>query len=482
MADMEEALGLYYKDVGDHERGLSYLKRAVKYYTLTGNNKALKRSLRLYAGSLLERDSAEQALHYAKEALRLAQIQQSDVGEVQALILLSNIYLKREDWDKVKSMVDQAFLITGKLQFYQEFFEVSLYNNRAKLAQKEGEWNKAGIAYRKAHALAVATGNTSMHASIAKALGQVEHDLGNSAAASQWYETYIQLQDSLVRAEREDEIRRLLVGFDVERIVSEKKQLEIETHLKEEKLTQQRLLFFALGLLLVLLIVLLWLWARQQRLRNKQQITELKQEALRAQMNPHFVFNAMGSIQQFFLQNDLAKGANYLQTFGQLMRDVLDQSSRKLISLQEEVQTLERYTSLEQARMGEALEVYIQVDESLHAAFVQIPPLIVQPFVENAIVDGIRPRAEGGRVSISFTKQEKALVCIVDDNGVGMNQDEKKPEHQSKGMKIPMHRLRLSAAGAARPVRIEHKHNERGEPSGTRVLISFPLIYKKRSE
>ena len=158
----------------------------------------------------------------------------------------------------------------------------------------------------------------------------------------------------------------------------------------------------------------------QERSSIQQKLNELEQMALRAQMNPHFIFNCLNSIQNFIITSDLEATNWYLSEFAHLIRQTLDNSEKSTISITNEIKYLKRYLELETMRFGHSFEYTIEVDEELDCDLVSIPTMILQPYVENSIRHGIRYRETGGgRIDIKFKKSTEGFICIIQDNGIG---------------------------------------------------------------
>ncbi len=187
---------------------------------------------------------------------------------------------------------------------------------------------------------------------------------------------------------------------------------------------------------------------RQLKRENElqHQMTELERSALQAQMNPHFIFNCLGAIQNFILQNDRDQAIAYLGRFARLVRGVLNASVSGKTSLQDEVQLLENYLQLEQLRFDHRFDYIVQVGKDLDLFDLEIPPLLVQPYVENAVLHGMAGRESGGRVEVHFEKIKDVLEIIIRDNGTGLPENGQtatlKP-HKSVGMSITQRRLEL---------------------------------------
>lgn len=223
---------------------------------------------------------------------------------------------------------------------------------------------------------------------------------------------------------------------------------------------------------------------KQREVEFEKDLLELEQKAMRLQMNPHFIFNALNSIQSLIGTGKETEARYFLAKFSRLMRQILDNSRKTSITLEEEIQTLENYLLIEQFCNGERFEYAISTDESLEQDFIHLPPMIIQPFVENAIKHGMRGMPEGakkGRISISFRDSESMLECIVEDNGIGrekaaeLNKESKETYHQSTALAVTTERLNhLKSEGIDTPLEIVDLYDN-GVASGTRVIIRLPL-------
>lgn len=211
-----------------------------------------------------------------------------------------------------------------------------------------------------------------------------------------------------------------------------------------------------------------------------KQLTEMQLAALRSQMNPHFIFNALNSIKKFMLTNEAENADKYLGKFSRLIRSILNTSREPTISLQKEIDMLSLYLELEKLRFGKKLNYRIEVDESLAEGSVSIPTMIVQPFIENAIIHGIMHKENDGEIVISFNDFEKYLEINVKDNGVGRKFSaqipvDKKDTHSSLGIEVTTKRLHALRTDHETPAGIEIIDlEENGNAAGTLVKIFVP--------
>lgn len=209
-------------------------------------------------------------------------------------------------------------------------------------------------------------------------------------------------------------------------------------------------------------------------IENQQHITEIEMQAIKAQINPHFVFNCLNSIKSLNYQQRYAEADNYTDKFSQLLRSTLEFSSEAIITLKEELEYIINYVQLEQLRFGDKLQFEVKIDQSINTNNIQVPSLILQPYVENAIRHGIGNLIkENGRLTISISEQKNYLQIIIDDNGVGIEQanmiNKAKPNyHQSKGMELNKRRAELHNISFDI---LDKKEIEKG----TRITLKIPL-------
>lgn len=219
----------------------------------------------------------------------------------------------------------------------------------------------------------------------------------------------------------------------------------------------------------------------------KLEATKLQLKALRAQMNPHFMYNALNAIQNYITSNEITSAAKYLAKFARLMRQSLDYSELEIISLEQEIAFLEDYLYInEKLRFEDRLKYKIEVDEEIEEDILGVPTMIVQPYVENAIEHGLRSR-KNGMIKVEFSLlDDDTILCVVEDNGIGRakarQMQEKDPHyqnHRSKGTSITEQRLKILHQSKQHGVfvqTIDLKDKKTGEAKGTRVEIKIPIV------
>jgi ligand-binding sensor domain-containing protein len=215
----------------------------------------------------------------------------------------------------------------------------------------------------------------------------------------------------------------------------------------------------------------------QKEAGMREQIAALERSALQAQMNPHFIFNSLNSIQNFIMQNEKQQAAQYLATFARLVRDSLNASAAGKVTLEDEVRMLENYLALEKMRFKNRFDFAVEVADDTDAFDILLPPLLIQPFVENAVLHGMKNAAGQGFIRVFFEEKEDVLAVTVEDNGPGLSAGKEAAEaraHKSLGMGITQKRLALLGGKAqAESLHIEELKNEKGEVQGTRVRVEI---------
>ena len=225
---------------------------------------------------------------------------------------------------------------------------------------------------------------------------------------------------------------------------------------------------------------------KEERLKAdfEHQLSEIQMQALRAQMNPHFLFNSLNSIKYFAISKSKDETAAYLSKFSMLVRAILNNSKSRTISLKEELDALQLYIEIEHLRLDGKFDYLIDIDSSIHIKQAQIPPMILQPFVENAIWHGLMHKDGRGKLLVQVKDMGHQIQCIIEDNGIGRAKaatfrNSQTDHKKSVGMQITSDRIALinKIYHIDTQVMVIDLEDENGTPKGTRVVINIPLIH-----
>lgn len=309
-----------------------------------------------------------------------------------------------------------------------------------------------------------------------KNLSNAEKIQHNYQKSLYWYEKYKNLSDSLLNKEMQTQLLNVEAKYQ-----TEKKQQEIKMLIAENKLKTARA--NTAIILVIILVLLLGIGFYIYQMKRKQAVLKqesLRQQVLRSQMNPHFLFNVLGSIHNFMLQNNQQKASSYLTQFSKLVRATLQNSALETISLEEEIEMLENYMALEQMQTN--FEYQVNYSDDLEKEFIQIPPMLIQPFVENAIKHGVKGM-ENGRIILTIREQKKSVMFVIEDNGNGLQyRSSEKKVHQSMAMMIFEKRKELLERkyGAYLTYKVFNIGNEES-PLGVKVEIEIPIVLSDKT-
>jgi sensor histidine kinase YesM len=297
-------------------------------------------------------------------------------------------------------------------------------------------------------------------------LSDIFHQIGNNDSAYYYLIKYNTLKDSIQNRQFLLRIYNSKREVEDERRTSQINLLNKDNQLKEQKLKQEATVKKSLiaGLILIVLLAAFIFRTlilkrkselQKQKLENEkkqaelqQRATELEMQALRAQMNPHFIFNCLSSINKFILTNDTDGASDYLTRFSRLIRQVLTNSQLSTIPLSDEVEMLRLYLDMERLRFSESFDYNIIYENTIEPETIYIPPMLLQPFCENAIWHGLMHKEGQGKLEVMLSLQNGQLQCIIADNGVGREKaaeikNRSNGKQKSFGLKITTDRLAL---------------------------------------
>jgi hypothetical protein len=343
----------------------------------------------------------------------------------------------------------------------------------------------------KALQLAEQTHFAEGRAKAAEQLSSVYDELKNLDSSMFFYRMYRTVSDSLFS---ENNRRNVIVNESEWTI--KKKELENNT-LKELTTVQKRqiaikdILLFLTGIgfmLAIFITFLLYKSFQAKKLKDasqfKQKIAETEMQALQAQMNPHFFFNSLNSIENFIMQNEKKLASDYLNKFARFIRSILDSSNTDLIELNKDIESLQLYIDLEQLRFNNKFTYCSRVDPRLVQGDFHVPALLVQPFLENAINHGIGPSDRPDlKISLQVKLIDNMIHYIIKDNGIGRDQSRiynqlNKPFHKSVGMKLTQDRINIfnRETGTSANVKIIDLFDDENKPMGTRIEFAIKCV------
>jgi hypothetical protein len=303
-------------------------------------------------------------------------------------------------------------------------------------------------------------------------------------AALKYHVAYTRAKDTVDFYTQKSELMGLQTRYESQQKEEQISFLVRENEFNTYRLNQSRILIIGLIGLVVLIIILAVIIVFMSRLRERQNNMILQQKLFRSQMNPHFLFNSLVSIQNFIVNQEPSKASKYLSKFSKLVRNILDSSFEEYISLEEEISTIEYYLELQKVRYSDKFEYSIDLDETIDEESIMIPPMLAQPIIENAIEHGIKHKESNGHIIIRFLRINEHILFEIEDDGVGrtkameivLKQDK---DHKSLATAITRERIAVLNKKSKKKITLNilDLKDERGKATGTRVTFEIPVLF-----
>jgi len=466
-------IGIVYKSRSNNAKALEYFKKALKIQEEIGEQ-TMPVTLTNIGVIYFESNNLPQAFSYYTKAEKLFQT----IENTRGLALLQNYwgdyYTKTKATDKAETHYKQALDLFESMQ--NKFGASLALYNLGTLYFEQKNYEKAIPLATKSLAYAQEIGVLDQTYHSEKLVSDIYGAQNQPALSLQHYKNYIIARDSLNNMESTKKFDRAEMDFEFQ-----KKEALFQEKNKREHLL---LIFSIIGTLLFigLIFVLINRHQVKRRLTLQKEVAEYEQKALHLQMNPHFVFNCLGSISSFIVQNGTDSALKYLSKFSKLMRLTLEYSKDALIPIDKEIESLQNYLELEQLRFHDKFDFKIQSSENIEFNM-GLPPLLIQPFVENAILHGLVPKEGNGRIVVDFDVENDQLVCTIWDNGIGITKSAAIKEnsmkaHKSMALEITKKRLEIMEATISKSAQIEIKELQvDNEVTGTKVTLRLPKQY-----
>lgn len=384
---------------------------------------------------------------------------------------LADLYVENKNFEKAieakKKVLKEDFVKENSQEKVNQIQEL------ADIYIKKNDPKEAVDLLKNAYGIALDKGHTLEAQRSVKKLDSLYAISGNIDASVQLYRDFLGKLPNLVSKDRSLVDNKILE--DTEQRIS---QLEKEKELKDELIRKKNVFNYSLiGALILLTGLIIFIFTTLKKVQTKNKKIAL--QSLRREMNPHFIFNSLNSVNHFIATNNELEANQYLTKFSKLMRGVMENSTEDFIPFQQELDLLQNYLALEKTRFADKFDYEIEVDESLNMQHLQVPGMLIQPFLENAVWHGLRYRADKGFLKLSFEKSESHLKILIEDNGIGIEESKKqKTQHQKtregRGMKNTLERIQLLNDLYKKEITCSVKDKENN--SGVLVTIQFKLV------
>ena len=469
-ADALGNIGIVYKDLKNYPKALEYHFKALQLYKQAGNQRGIANTLANIGIVYDFVDSTAKAVACFHQALQISETMGDKQHMASDYQSLGEVYYNRRDYSKaldylVKSlaMYEQSGDKNSTVICLNEISNIYIQAPDRILLQlgihPSERYEKALVLLTRAKKLAKETGAMDRQSETWKILSNVYEKQGDFKKALLAYTQYTILNDSVFNNQKEKEITRREIQYEYTqkemqlRAAQEKKQALAAADIRQQQIIRNAVIGGS-AVLLIFAVVVFIFYKRRRDAEDQQKDAEFKatvadteMKALRLQMNPHFIFNSLNSIGDYMVKNDVQKADYYLARFAKVMRLILENSEKKEIPLADDLKALELYMQLESLRLNNKFTYEIIIDKDVDQETTLVPPLILQPFVENSIWHGIAPKDGKGKITIRIKKEENMINCIVEDNGLGqkrasaLGSEQNHSEKKSMGVKITKSRI-----------------------------------------
>lgn len=427
------------------------------------------------------------ALKYLQKSIDLIENSDHSVNSV-AYLNIAQIYIYQSKFDKALEYATKALKISESMQNKVEINHSHIILSKIFKLQKK---YKLSISHAED---ALKTGQETEHPAeinmAAKQLYDIYTEIKEPEKAKEFHQLYIETKAILDNQESKNALleQKLKYEYEKKELISkaenEKKLVELESENQKRNLLKNIWLVVFGSVLILISISVFFLYRnfKQKNVITNQKNNLLKQKLLVSQMNPHFIFNSLNAIQNYIFKQDSLKAGNYLTQFSELIRMILDFSRKDYISVESEVKLLNTYLELQKLRFESKFDFQITVDETIDRENILIPPMLAQPFIENAIEHGIFYKKEKGRVDVRLYYERNLLIYEIEDDGVGIEEAMKlknklKSSYESLATIITKERMDTLNEQAKSDIEIEiidKKNNAEGD-SGVKVKFIVPF-------
>lgn len=478
---------ILFKKQGDIDNAIAYNNKALELTSKLKDARVTRANISNNLGSAyIEKKAYLKALEYLEISLKLNIELNNKIFISTCYGNMGYCYFKLKDIKKAEEYGYRSLKLARETGATEVTINTLL--NLVDMKITTGDIDQALTYELEAFELAKKTNSRSQIIQCYRNFAEIYKLKGDFKKGYDFVEKAFLLNDSLKNSDINKRVNDLQNSYELHKKEGELKLMEKDARIKSIEMKEQRALTNNLAIIvgaLVICVSVVFYGFRMksrvnQQLKRQNEIIEsvnndLRNQALRAQMNPHFIFNALNSIQCLIMEEQTKRSIDYLSKFASLLRQVMDNSEKSWIPLEDEINLLKLYLDLEALRFDGAFSYDVKNNG---ASGLKIPPLLVQPYAENAIRHGLLPKVGDKKLEIAFSSNDRQLLCEVRDNGIGreaaLAQSRRRP-FSSKGMNYTAGRIQmLNTSGGQSNVSIEDLMND-GKPAGTLIKIAIDL-------
>ncbi|MBN1598009.1 MAG: tetratricopeptide repeat protein [Bacteroidales bacterium] len=471
---------------GNYDKAAEYYEKSLNIKKEIGSKRGIPYCYYNLGVIALEQNNYQEVSVHINNAMRIS----NEIGDKSnyaiSVSLLGELHLKQGNYKEAMLQFEKSLKIHKELG--EEDDVAYSYNKIGEIYFELNNYNKAIENCLRGFKIAQETGSKDYLNQAAEILAKSYAKLNDFENAYAYHVIFKEIQDSIFTIESKKKIAAVESRFELDRkeqeIILQQAELDKkDIALKQQQIRQRALIGGSVAVFIVMGLIIYIIHISQQRKEHKlkEALYMNMQQSLSQQMNPHFIFNTLNSIQNFIYKNKPEESMKYLSEFANLMRRMLHHSQNYLISLNDELEVLKAYSKLEALRFDNAFNFTIEVDKNIDMNSSKIPVFLLQPLVENAIKHGLEPVSGKGTITLKINKNRDGVICLVEDSGAGQNsadETKKKEGHLSVATKLIRKRLDILSMYYKKEFqfRLNELKSETGAVLGSVSEISIPVF------
>ncbi|SFC93485.1 Tetratricopeptide repeat-containing protein [Algibacter lectus] len=458
-----QLFSLHFK-LKDYDKALTYIKATDSLYSKTTDTTSIIAIKSNVASVYLQLKQYNKALTSYSEAMSLSQSNRNPKTLVSVLNNIGYTYIEAGEYNMAETFLRGAIQLNKNIKV----INAAPYKGLGSMFLLSKKIDSAEVNYIKALKIYATNNNAKEEIEVRDKLIAIAIMSGDYVKA---------LDNQIVRDSLQLDVSRLEKNrlLDFANVNYEVKQKETEINHQKEINTRNQWLLISTVLLAVMLLIATAFYVYNTKLRAANKASKLEQSLLRVQMNPHFIFNTLAAIQNITLEGNPVKSSNHIAKFSKLIRQNFDYVRKESITLDKEIAMISNYIETQQLRFNNIFTYTIDIEDSIHASEIKVPPMLLQPFVENAIEYGLKEKKEGGNLLLKIEKERQGLLFIIQDNGIGRSAKAKQEKitEELHATSIFIERLKMRKKGEEKTFVIEDLFDNNNTPIGTKVFFKL---------
>jgi tetratricopeptide (TPR) repeat protein len=475
------SMGNIYLLLKQYDLAIERFKRSMKIEASIGNELGLAINNHNIGYAKEAQGNIKEALEYYQKSTDINVKINNTFGLIICKSSIATIFIKQhkpkeaiqlinENFEDVKNLGNKEFLAYHYINLGWAQSKLNQLNIAEKNLEKGLEISKT---YNFATSISDAYNN----------LAELNEKKQDYKKALTYYKLSEEFDEKITNERNIQYVNDLIIKYDSERQNNQIKNLAKQNEIARLQLSKNRTILIVVFVIILSIFAVAYFLYRQRLLTKEKRIITLEQDMLRAQMNPHFIFNALNSIKHYIINNEQKNAVHYLNKFSKLVRKILESSQVKEITLAEELSTMDLYMNIENIRFSNEIQYEFKVDDALNLSTIKVPPLVLQPFLENALWHGLSSKKGNKKVVVSIFKHSKDFIQIdIEDNGIGRKasakiKSSKTINKKSIGIELTKERLNNFIQDFKNPFSLQFKDlfDENRNAVGTKVALRIPI-------